>query len=471
MDTFHRKDNYGASLQSLRYDPTKDPDSPEYKGPTTVKFLTCSNEFNNNIQSNEDGKNSTCKSWIDLFKIPGVCMADIAKHSLPIDALFSSDHSDIRSIRFINFKSFKKFSSFPRYNDNKDICVEYHSIKRQHSLFIYISHTWIANSDGRFEPDNTRNEKFQLVVSAVEKIRATHASDFSHCYVWFDYCCINQETALEYKVLDRIIEACDVILTPIIDDEYDKWDLIDTSKAGFLHDYNASSWNGKDKHSYLSSGWTRLELLLSIAVPLYPDTEVIYNLRKSKAKGAILQAMSVMRRPHFLFGTKEFMNNNVPFLLPGLQCHITELLEQYDPRYGYTSNETDDIHIAELYEKLETYVYLKKKDRASHDGTKNGTTVISEDGTLYKGTFKNDLIQRGKIIYPNGDSYEGRFKNGSFNDRKGKFVYNNGDSYQGEYIDGKRQGLGIFTRAIDGFVEEGVWKDDKLSSKEKCKVM
>ena len=475
MDTYSiKRDNYGASLQSLQYDPKKDPDSPEYTGPTTVKFLTCANE---NIEST-DHENGNCTRWFDMFQIPGICVSNI----VPIDVMLFSDHKsnnviDIHSIRFVNFKSLKDFNSFPKYDDNRrckqNICVDYLSIKRQHSLFIYISHTWLVNSDGSFQPDNIKNEKFQLIMSVVEKIKSTHARGFSNCYIWFDYCCQDTETASEYKILDRVIEACDIILTPIIDDDHDKWKLTDTSTAGCLHDYNASSWNGTNQHAYLNRSINRMELLLSVAIPLYPDTEVIFNLRKSKTRGALLQAMTAMRRCHFIFGTKEQMNNKEPYLLPALHTKLTELVELYDPRKGYLYNDNDNLLIKELYEKLETYIFLKEQ-KNGREKIKIGTeTIISDDGTIYKGIFKNGLIQKGKIYLPNGDTYDGKFKNAKFHDKKGKFIWNKGDCYVGGFVDGKRKGSGIFTRAIDGYSEEGVWADDELSNEqlEKCKIM
>ena len=66
---------------------------------------------------------------------------------------------------------------------------------------------------------------------------------------------------------------------------------------------------------------------------------------------------------------------------------------------------------------------------------KNGEgTVILDDG-IYKGIIKDSKKEciNGKMIYKNGDIYEGEFKNDK-REGNGKMIYKNGDIYEGDDI-------------------------------------
>ena len=71
-------------------------------------------------------------------------------------------------------------------------------------------------------------------------------------YVWIDFACINQDgdPAGELKQLDLIVNACDCILTPIVDPNHDEWELKDTWR-GMLEAYQAPSWC-KGEYAYLN---------------------------------------------------------------------------------------------------------------------------------------------------------------------------------------------------------------------------
>ena len=61
------------------------------------------------------------------------------------------------------------------------------------------------------------------------------------------------------------------------------------------------------------------------------------------------------------------------------------------------------------------------------------------------------------IIFPDGRTYEGEWKNGNPNGQ-GTFTWSNGRKYVGEWKDGKYNGQGIFTYP-DGEKYEGEYKD------------
>jgi len=528
LRNYHVKESYGARLSSLDYDPTQEVTefncfsggsiekssvdsiktelncfngggSIEKSSDDNIKTeLNCFNggiieksltnnayAANNNTNAANDNDNinkSNDTNWINFFSMPGICVTDIAKQTLstPLKMIHFFDFNDeevndIRAVRFISFQDLKKFPCLPKYNDNKDICIDFLSIKRQHSLFIYVSHTWLRDQNSIIHPDNSNNDKFNLIISAIDRIQAINAKLFSQLYIWIDYCCTNQDNlkSTDYEILDKVIEACDIILTPIIDEDFDSWNLDDTCQAGYLHDYKAKAWN-----LYLNNSWTYLELLLAASIPLYPDTDIIFSLRKSKASNALKQAMVVGRRPHFIYGTKEERNKKDPYLLPGMYGKINKLLKDHgDPRMMYISKESDRKKIDFLYDKLITYIFVNEQIMISKK-FKGKSTIINDDGEIYSGDLKNDLRHgRGFLIFPNGSSYKGKFINGKFHDKKGVFVWASGDSYYGGFVNGSMEGDGVFSRACDGYSEHGIWKDDKLTKSsrkktdEKCILM
>lgn len=69
----------------------------------------------------------------------------------------------------------------------------------------------------------------------------------------------------------------------------------------------------------------------------------------------------------------------------------------------------------------------------------------------------------GVLIMPNGDKYEGEWKN-DLQNGKGTFTYANGDKYEGQWVDGNREGTGTFTWA-DGRKYVGAWKNDQRNGK------
>lgn len=83
---------------------------------------------------------------------------------------------------------------------------------------------------------------------------------------------------------------------------------------------------------------------------------------------------------------------------------------------------------------------------------------IYPNGDRYEGIFRNGKFNRhGKYTFANGDEYTGGFWNGEFH-RQGEMIYANGDKYVGEYKKGKFHGQGIFTYA-NGDKYEGEFKD------------
>jgi len=63
------------------------------------------------------------------------------------------------------------------------------------------------------------------------------------------------------------------------------------------------------------------------------------------------------------------------------------------------------------------------------------------------------------MTWPDGDRYEGSFKNDNFHGH-GSYEYADGSKFIGEFVDGKREGKGVETYP-NGDHYEGSFKNDK----------
>lgn len=69
---------------------------------------------------------------------------------------------------------------------------------------------------------------------------------------------------------------------------------------------------------------------------------------------------------------------------------------------------------------------------------------------------KNKKHGFGKQIFPNGNFYEGHWKNGMM-EGEGKLVLTTGEIYFGSFVKGKRHGKGKLIFTASGDVYEGDW--------------
>lgn len=88
-----------------------------------------------------------------------------------------------------------------------------------------------------------------------------------------------------------------------------------------------------------------------------------------------------------------------------------------------------------------------------------GRFTVTETGQVYIGQFANERYNgRGKMTFSDGESYEGDWvydqKTG-----KGKTVYSNGDIYEGDFVDSKKDGRGTYTFK-NGNYYTGEWKNN-----------
>ena len=125
----------------------------------------------------------------------------------------------------------------------------------------------------------------------------------------------------------------------------------------------------------------------------------------------------------------------------------------------------------------------EKKSSDKISSKKRETSSESKDNGEYTGerNDKNEMHGKGKMIYTNGDIYEGEWKNGKRNgdgtmtyqnktsyvgrwandqiNGYGTFKYFNGDVYEGTFANGIKSGDGNMTYE-NGIIYKGKWKND-----------
>ena len=90
---------------------------------------------------------------------------------------------------------------------------------------------------------------------------------------------------------------------------------------------------------------------------------------------------------------------------------------------------------------------------------------LNKSDRIIEGMFFEDKIiqnaksNNAKIIFRNGDVYNGNIKDESIGDY-GTMLYIDGSIYQGSFEDEKRHGFGIFITK-EGDKYKGIWEDDK----------
>tara|TARA_Y100000816_G_scaffold291205_1_gene281903 strand:- start:688 stop:1143 length:456 start_codon:yes stop_codon:yes gene_type:complete len=94
-------------------------------------------------------------------------------------------------------------------------------------------------------------------------------------------------------------------------------------------------------------------------------------------------------------------------------------------------------------------------------GIRHGEGKSILNGTSFEGIYENDKGISGKITYPNGDSFEGKFNQKGNFEGKGKFIFYDGGYVIGTWIDHKLQGNGIMVDK-NGNEKKVKFKDGKI---------
>jgi len=247
--------------------------------------------------------------------------------------------------------------------------------------------------------------------------------------LWIDFACINQDGAPAQELEERmaaIIGVCDLLLTPIVDKKESSWKLPMTFDNP-IEDYKAAAWK-----EYWQRAWCRVEAYLAANLPLTEGEE-----RANLFRGGLRSAQLAGRRPHVIFGTKEYRAQRPPMFLPGM---VDATFRRYPPAGGELTSEADRPVIRALTEEAR---------RHSPDGAPG---------------YRGDLCPKGKAngygrqTYEDGGVYDGEWAQGVPHG-EGTYLWTWGDRFTGEWVHGKKHGHGMHTYA-DGGRFIGIMKND-----------
>lgn len=434
--------------------------------------------------------NEICEESSDIL----VELLSVASDGLQIPAPLSSssllEPSQPIIIRVIPFSELLKRSSFPRYPNDRDIVVDARTVDAKSSLFIFVSHCWLRGwpgaegYDGKPHPDNAFHSKYLLLLDAIKRVHESMAHSMEECYIWFDYGCLNQDSpnpALELQHLDKIMQMCDCVITPLYDEGWQNWSL--HLSGNIFTDYRANSWRDGE-NAYLQRAWCRMEMLYAASIPLRSESRPGGN-RYLKFTAGLKVAADNNRRPHVLYGSREYNWTKQLLILPPLRNSYFHI---YNPLEGHLHYTADMEKIKSLMEELKPYIQaeIEEKYEGSLDssGCREGYGKLRYsngdryEGNFHKGMKEGDqynqtslLIQYhyfrsqlcldlmslgyGTLYYSMGDVYRGAFFQ-NLRHGNGMMQYANGDCYIGEFSQNYRNGRGVL-RYANGNVFEGFY--------------
>jgi hypothetical protein len=135
----------------------------------------------------------------------------------------------------------------------------------------------------------------------------------------------------ELKQLDMIMKIADCIFTPIVDPDWQEWEL--GNYVDIYEEYKAKNWNDGN-FAYVNRGWCRVEMFYAANIPLLESNVE----RKEKFAGGLLYHLNNNRRAHLLYGNYEDEKNAQPKVLAPLQ---NSYFKKYHPLNGFLSVEKD----------------------------------------------------------------------------------------------------------------------------------
>ena len=302
--------------------------------------------------------------------------------------------------RLASFPSLKLL--FPHYCSTTTL----DRIDRSTSIIIFISHTWqrshekCADWNGNPHPDTVSNEVYQLCVRGISQLLAEYAPAIRYCYIWMDYCCLNQNNCLTPELgedLIHIIRHSDCLFTPIADERHIR------RLSHSYKDYEAKSWISQDM-GYIHRAWCRLEMFYAANIPLETTHERSLHFQKQ-----LRMSHQNRVRPHFVYGRSEANQNLPPVTLPPLKnISFTEL----DPRQGLITHAEDLEVINKYVEKLLPMMEMHEigwKGELDREGKYTGFGVCTyENGAQYEGEMKGGRFDgQGVLNYATGNTYKG----------------------------------------------------------------
>lgn len=140
--------------------------------------------------------------------------------------------------------------------------------------------------------------------------------------------------------------------------------------------------------------------------------------------------------------------------------YMVKSRELFDKKFSAFTKGMNLIDYADVAVTKNIKVYLYKELKLEE---KNFTGYGSDrygEGT-YTGYYVNGVPNgQGKMVWDNGDIYDGEWDQGQYNGN-GTYIWKNGSSYSGDWKNGEMHGYGTYTDA-DGNEKTGEWENDKF---------
>lgn len=251
-----------------------------------------------------------------------------------------------RKAYFIEFERLRSCGRIPLYSSEVSSTLTLiDDVNAESSLIVFVSHRGVSCEQGESSaalsrplPDTCGNDKFHLLIEAVEKVMTDMTSGFTECYLWIDCVCRDPSDPglIPYE---EIFEVVDITLTPMFDPSVGDVTLND-------YIYEARPW-GYGPDGYINRSWCRLEMLFSTAIAPRENNET----RKAKLSETFVHIFDRNYRPHLLYGSFESTQQRLPLILPEKDDNF---FDSYSPLVGSLSVTDDAVHIKKLMEGLKT---------------------------------------------------------------------------------------------------------------------
>jgi hypothetical protein len=336
-----------------------------------------------------------------------------------------------RFLKFSYVRLLKEFPEYPAASLNYTIPLSaINEELREKSLFLFISHMWLRpatpSSTAIHHPDNERNDVFKLCIKGIDSIlkTMTRNKELLECYIWIDYSCLDcrlipasssssisadSHSTKESDIfqLEKIIEICDGIFTPVYDRNHEDWNYSFSSSCSLLRYPSPSFFSSslQDERVYCNRAWCRLEMFLASNIPV-KQRLVKNKLKNNIFTGELVYYLKQGQRPHFLFGSKEYDDFTDVITLPPLS---NDLLEQYNSLEGFCSFDDDCEYLAILFEKLQEHVEknmtLTKKLVASEEKFERNSEYSHFRDEKQQHGFANTERKDDRMASDKDDSY------------------------------------------------------------------
>lgn len=274
------------------------------------------------------------------------------------------------------------------------------------------------------------------------------------------FCCVDQDgtPTSELQQLDRLMQMCDLMLTPVVDPDHEsQWEWPAEGFTDYFAQYKAPAWV-----NYWQRAWCRVEAMLAASEPFESDAARGQTDRASLFRGVLRAAISTGRRPHGIYGNKQVDSKRPVFFLPPL-THAT--LARYEPATGQLTSEADRETIRVLEHKAKSKVSDIKvgyQGGMDEQGRPHGYGCRwYDDGGYYEGEWRSGSRHGvGTMRWPSFNLYVGSWADDTY-DGMGTMWDAAGGIYHGPYVRDKKHGLDCIQMYAHGMIYEGGYENGK----------